>query len=302
MKITQYLGDIYAVLTACTWSIAVVFFKWSGNYLEPIPLKVLQNTLAIAGFFLSIWIFQEPIWLDLTWTEWIRLLVSAILGISLGDTFYAAAINRVELGLIALIDGLYLPLVMVMAYFILGEVVSKMVLIGAVFVLTAVFLSHSSEFWIFWKSKGQQNSTTLLGIFYGVLSQVSMAACVVMIKDLLPRFSILTLTAYRFLLGNLFLIFIYTCRGRIKWIFSGFRMNSSWRVTLPGALLGPFTATLFWFGGFKYTLAGKAAVYNQLGLIFMVILGVYFLNEKLTRIKILALLLALLGTVCVFLD
>jgi drug/metabolite transporter (DMT)-like permease len=50
-----------------------------------------------------------------------------------------------------------------------------------------------------------------------------------------------------------------------------------------------------WFAGFKYTLAGKAAVYNQLSTILIIILAAAFLGERLSRHRIAAILLALAG-------
>jgi drug/metabolite transporter (DMT)-like permease len=61
------------------------------------------------------------------------------------------------------------------------------------------------------------------------------------------------------------------------------------------ALLGPFLATLFWIAGFKYLEAGRAAIYNQLSTAFIILSAYFFLGEKLTKRKMLGVVLALTG-------
>ena len=54
---------------------------------------------------------------------------------------------------------------------------------------------------------------------------------------------------------------------------------------IPMSILGPFMATLFWIGGFKYSSAGRAAIFNQLSTVFIIVLAYFFLKEGFTRRK-----------------
>ena len=54
--------------------------------------------------------------------------------------------------------------------------------------------------------------------------------------------------------------------------------------------------TILWLAGYKYTLAGRAAIYNQLSTIFIIIFASIFLNEYLTKRKWVAIFLALIGS------
>jgi DME family drug/metabolite transporter len=65
---------------------------------------------------------------------------------------------------------------------------------------------------------------------------------------------------------------------------------------LAGAFFGTFLSVIFWLAGYKYTLAGRAAIYNQLSTIFIIILASVFLNEYLTKRKWVAISLALVGS------
>ena len=68
---------------------------------------------------------------------------------------------------------------------------------------------------------------------------------------------------------------------------------------IMGSLLGTFLSVIFWLAGYKYTLAGRAAIYNQLSTIFIIIMAVIFLNETMTKRKWIAVFFALSGVLIV---
>ena len=56
---------------------------------------------------------------------------------------------------------------------------------------------------------------------------------------------------------------------------------------------------ILWLAGFKYTLAGRAAIYNQLSTVLIVIFARLFLGESLNARKIIGVLLAIFGALLV---
>lgn len=290
----KYQGDIYAVLTAVSWSVAVVFFKLSGLHLPAIPLKIFQNTLSILLFVLTVLLLGEPLLLEVSSAEWIRIFVSAIIGITLGDTFYVAAINRLGAAFQAIVDGLYSPFVILLSLLFFNESISAQVYLGGAMIISAIILAHLNI-----HRSNIPKAQLLSGIGYAVLSQLAMASCVVLVKDLLTTQPLITLTLHRFIYGTLILIAYQFWRER-KLNLRHFLPRGGWRVLVPGTILGPYLATLLWFAGFKYTLAGKAAIYNQLSTILIVILAAIFLHERLTWNRVVAIALAVAGGLVVF--
>ena len=71
---------------------------------------------------------------------------------------------------------------------------------------------------------------------------------------------------------------------------------------LPMSFLGPFMGTMLWTAGFKYTSVGRAAIYNQLSTVFIFLLAVLFLKERITGRKVLGLALAVSGAIVVALQ
>ena len=68
---------------------------------------------------------------------------------------------------------------------------------------------------------------------------------------------------------------------------------------IVGAFMGTFLSVSFWLAGFKYTLAGRAAIYNQLSTILITLLAVIFLKEHLNFRSWVAVILAMVGAVLV---
>ncbi len=294
MELNEFKGDLLSIATAFTWAIAVLFYKGSGNLLATIPLKFFQNSISFVLFVICILIFGEPLWPNLTPWEWGLLVLSAVLGITLGDTLYIAAIKRIGAGPQALLDCLYSPFIIFFAFFIFNETLSPLGFLGAFLIVVAIGIGNSVHAY-----RGENRKELLTGLVLGILSQVCMAACVLLVRDILRKDSVLTITTYRFFIGTALMILPSVWKGTTASLLEGFRYSKDLRVTLPGTILGPFLSTLLWFAGFKYTLAGKAAVYNQLSTIFIIVLAAWFLGEPLTRRKIWAVLLSIAGGILV---
>lgn len=292
---STYWGDLLAIATALVWSFAVLFFRWGSERLGVIPLKIFHNIFATVLLFACLPLFSQP-WLpDLNTTEWWLVGMSAFLGITVGDTLYVAAIEKIGAGGQALVDCLYAPTIILLAYILFGESFTALGWVGSSLILFAVFIAHKKPNEELGQNLVDDLKKHRLGLAYGVLSQIAMAVCIILIRDILRKDSILAITAYRYVIGTLTLIAFAWPRHSLIGLFGGLSFKQ-WNVhSLVGMFLGPFLATLLWFASFKYTSAGRAAIYNQLSTIFILILAWLFLKERLTKQKIIALLLAVVG-------
>ena len=59
--------------------------------------------------------------------------------------------------------------------------------------------------------------------------------------------------------------------------------------------MGTYLSVIFWLSGFKYTLASRAAIYNELSTIMIIILASIFLKESMTKQKWIAIIFAVSG-------
>ena len=288
------MGDVYALLTAVCWSVAIILFRISGFHFKPIPFKVFQNFWALVLFFFCLLLFDTLRLPDFDSTQWLLLVSSAVLGVTFGDTLHVASLNRVGAGLQAILDCLYVPIVMIFAYFFFQERLSAGELIGGLLVIVGIVIGSSSG-----ALPGTSKKELSVGIFFGILTQFAHAGTVLMVKDLVDFESVLLVTFWRFLIGLSLMVFWLMIKGQASQIMEAFVGDSRLKVTVAGTLLGPFASTLFWFLSFKYTLAGRAAIYNQMASIFIIVLAALWLKEPLKKRTWLAVFIAVIGGILV---
>ncbi|MCB0422304.1 MAG: DMT family transporter, partial [Bdellovibrionales bacterium] len=246
-------------------------------------------------FFSTLIVFHQPFWLDLSLTNWTLLALSAVLGITIGDTLFIAALNRIGPSSQAIIDGLYSPLLAVAGFFIFKEAVSFLEIMGGLLVIIGVVFG----------AKGFPKSSTIAtkqkweGYFLATLAQFVLVITVVLIRDLLKEHSVLTISAYRFLIGTISYWLYFSMTRHKHELFSGFKINKTFYLNLGGTFVGPFLASIFWFLGFKYAPLARAGIYNQLSTIFIIMLAAFILKETLSRLQIVAVILSIMGALLV---
>lgn len=291
-----HFGEICALLTALIWAFAVIFFRVGGRQLAPLALNLFKNTFALVLFVPTAWLLGVHLLPPLSGRDWLLLAASGVVGLTVGDTLFFASLNRLGAGLSAVIDCLYSPLVVLFSFFLLGERLTAGHLIGGGLIVSAVFLPSANPL-----ESGLPRRTFWSGMVLGALAMAAMALGLVLAKPVLDRSQDLTMViAARLALGTLPL-YVYAWRreGR-RQLALAFRPSPLWKSTWPGAFLGAYLAMIFWLVGTKYTLAGIAAILNQLSAVLIILLGRLFLKEPLTWRKLVAVLLGIFGATIIF--
>jgi len=163
------------------------------------------------------------------------------------------------------------------------------------FIVVAVFIGYfeSNKFKISQKGWG-------LGVFFGILTEVSMVVAILTIRDIFRREDVIWVITVRFLIGSLMSIpFFLFMKGNAKELIDYVRKPIKMKWIWIGTFLGPFLATIFWFLGFKFTDVAKAAVLNQTSTVMIFLLAAFFLKEPLGKRRIFAVIMAFLGVMMV---
>lgn len=294
-----YKGDTFALLTALFWALAVLFFKLSESRYSPLELNIVKNNVSLLGFALTILFFDHSFLLSLSPWQWSLLVMSSLSGVILGDLFFLLSLKKLGASLQAVVDMLYAPTMILGAYWAYGDQLNSQQALGGVLVLMSVFLIS----YPFRAAREGYGWGFLLGFF----SQLSYVVSILLIRDFYNSDNIITITFYRFLIGNI--IFMFYWRLKSPQPILGWKGLVQLHLPRPGfqyvilsALLGSFLAVLFWFLGFKYAVAGKVAIYNQMSNLLVVLLALFFLKEKIDLKKSFSLLLGFLGALIVGLS
>ena len=138
-----------------------------------------------------------------------------------------------------------------------------------------------------------------VGVLLAAGAHVIMAFGILMVRDIYREVSLVWVSGFRFLCAVLVLALIVQIRFPQEKLFLGFQQRQTWKTTLPMSFFGPFLATICWVAGFKYLTAGRAAIYNQLSTVFIVLLAWMVLKERMTPRKCIGLALAIAGSLIV---
>ena len=133
-------GDICAVASALFWSVAVILMRVSGLKVPPLPLTFFKIWVAVLLLMGTLLWERSPWVLDLTSQDYLRLVVSAVLGITLADTMIASALNRLGASLQALADCVYSPVIALVGLVMFGEHLSAWEMVGGALVVSGVFV------------------------------------------------------------------------------------------------------------------------------------------------------------------
>ncbi|GIR89165.1 MAG: membrane protein [Candidatus Neomarinimicrobiota bacterium] len=286
------MGDLYAVITAVCWSSAVILFDISTKNFTAIQLNVLKNFIGVFGFILTIVLFSIPS-PNFSQQDIFTLALSGFLGILIADGLFLESLRRLGSGLSAVVSTIYTPTVFIIAFILFNETINLHSYIGGVLVLGGITIS------VFQPLKTIKKRNLYIGILFGIIANILTAYSVLIIKPIMKNNSVVYVALYRFSIGFIFGILINVVKSGTKTVIQKFKQGLTNHYVILGALLGTYLSVIFWLAGYKYTLAGRAAIYNQLSTVFIIILARIFLKEPMTSKKVIGVSLAIFGAIIV---
>lgn len=301
------VGDLYAVLAGFFWAFCVILMRVSVLRIPPVSLTLFKSALGVVFFVATLVVLQvcgssdaAPNWGEcffrpLAAADYWSLVISAILGITIADTLFVAALNRLGASLQALADCIYSPAMAGVGFLMFGEHLGPWEIMGGALVVAGVGVGMH-------KAKDVQKRDLVIGALFAAGAHVIMAVGILMVRDSVLReggVSVIWVSGFRFLVATIALALLARIWMPTKTLLLGFTMRETWKFTVPMSFLGPYLASIFWVAGFKHASAGRAAIFNQLSTPFIVILAVLLLKERMTEKKVVGIILAAIGAILV---
>ena len=286
------MGDLYAIITAVCWSSAVILFDISTKNFTAIQLNFLKNFIGVFGFILTIVLFSIPS-PNFSQQDIFTLALSGFIGILIADGLFLESLRRLGSGISAVVSTIYTPTVFIIAFILFNETINLYSYIGGVLVLGGITIS------VFQPPKTIKKRDLYIGILFGIMANILTAYSVLIIKPIMKNNSVVYVALYRFSIGLFFGIIINLVKSGTKTVIQKFKQGLTNQYVVFGAILGTYLSVIFWLAGYKYTLAGRAAIYNQLSTVFIIILARVFLKEPMTSKKIIGVSLAIFGAMIV---
>ena len=291
------MGELFALLAALTWALAVICFRKSGETISPIPLNLFKNLLGIVLILPTMAILGEAFLYPAPPRDIVLLLVSGALGIGLSDTMFFKSLNMIGAGMSAIVDCFYSPFIISLSMLLLGERLTALQIIGAVLIVSAVFAATFEK-----RNDAISRRNLIWGILWGVGAMATVALGIVIIKPILGHLPILWSAQVRFIGGCLVLVVMVFLRPHRMRILEMRRFAHGWKFMLVGSILGSYGALIFWLAGMKYTQASLAAALNQTSNLFVFIFAAILLKELINLQRVIGIVLGAGGVVLVMLG
>ncbi|MDH4458594.1 MAG: DMT family transporter [Nevskia sp.] len=285
------IGEFYSLACALVWAVAVVLFRKSGESISPFALNLFKNALAsvLLGITIALVSPAVPAFTPLSLAT---IVISGLLGICLGDSYYLRALNTIGASRMAVAQTLYSPFVIVLSAIFLRERLHGLQWLGAACVLGGIVL-------VTWTRDAAMSAVDARrlrsGAAIGVFSVLLMAIGIVLAKPMLALHAFLWVVWLRVVAGVVGLLAVVAIRRNAAALIAEYRAVRHWPQIIAGSVAGTYLSMMLWLAGYKYTSASIAAVLNETAALFIVLLAVLFLHERVGRRQIVGIALAMLG-------
>jgi len=291
-----YAGEVLSLVAAILWALALVLFRRSGEQVHPIALNLFKDVLAALLYIPTVYIAGETIFHPAPARDYWLMLASGAIGIGVGDTLLFYSLNMLGASAYALVSCMYSPVIILLSFVFIGESMTGLQLLGALLIVASVPEAGR-------RRRGDATAlpwkTQLLGMLLGVLGVTAMGVGVVMIKPLLDVSPLFWAVEIRLLGGVAALGLIVGLHPKRVRIMRSLLVRSHHGVTFWGSLIGGYLAMACWLGGIKLTQASIASALNQTYVVFTLVLSALILHERVTPLRVAAILTALAGAVMV---
>lgn len=215
------LGELAALATALSWAIAARIFHQLGHVFTPLNLNLWKGVFGILALLAITQLGQPSRTFDAEVYLW--LILSGMIGIGLGDTFFFHALKRIGDSQTILVAETTAPIfTALLAMFWINEWLSWPQWLGIALVLLAVdrvvILQKRTGVLVF----------SLSGYFYAAMAALCQALGAVVSRDVLTRYAIDAFNASLIRLsGGIFIICLLIAATKGAWLPNRSQLSSA---------------------------------------------------------------------------
>lgn len=295
----NFIGEFAALATAFCWSITATSFEIAGRKIGSQPLNLIR--LFIGSLFLMIftWLTRGlPVPIDASFETWKWLFLSGLVGLVIGDLLLFEAFVRIGARISMLIYASVPPMSGILAYFILGESMTSIQIIGmfvTMFGIATVILVKKPGN----KVKLSHPIAGILLAFGGAFGQ---ALGYIIGKFGLEGYDAFAATQIRLLAGIVGFMIIFTLRGNWNSFFVALKEKSAMKFVTLGSFFGPFLGISLSLLAIQHTNPGVASTLTSITPVLIIPIAIFIRKEKVQPKEIIGALIAISGVAIIFLT
>jgi len=169
------MGELFALLAALSWTVAAYGFRHLGGTLAPLQLNFWKGLLACIG--LAVLMAATGQWVAIPDDVWWPLILSGVIGITLGDTFIFSALNRIgERTTLSIAESSAPLFAILLGMLWLNEFLTLWQWLGAALIIPALF-------WVLEPGNPAHRSHPFLGMCFALGAALCQALGMVFMRE-----------------------------------------------------------------------------------------------------------------------
>lgn len=297
--IQAHLGEFSALLTAFMWVISGVFFERASKRTSSIAVAYLRMLFALVLISLLMWFMRGKILpTDATPSAWLWLSLSGIVGFVVGDVFLFESYVRIGARISLLLMSFSPILTGLLSYFIFGEVLRPIALLGIVLTLAGIAVVVLV--------RGDHNNLKLrhdpYGVFCGVMGAVGQSVGTILSKQGMGNYDAFAATQIRIIASIVgFTIFFMVGKHWPK-LVSLIKDSFAALMTSIGAVFGPVLGVGFSLLAIQHTQTAVAAAIMSIMPVLVIPVNWVILKERIKWIEIVGALVTVAGVILLYIS
>lgn len=295
----SHIGEIAALITAICWALNGIAFESAGKKIGSLSLSYIRLYIAFILLCITAYFMRGiALPLDADLNNWIWLSLSGIIGFVLGDIFLFQAYIEIGSRISLLIMSAAPPLTALISFFILGERISALGLLGIFITMIGIGLVILS------KNQGGSKvefNRPVKGLIYASIGALGQALGLIFSKKGMGTYDPLAATQIRIIAAALVLTLLITKNKKWPEILESMKNKSAMPALVAGSVFGPFVGVAFSLLAVKYTATGIVSSISSISPILVIPASIYIFKEKVTPKEILGAVVSIAGVILLFL-
>lgn len=295
----SHIGEIAALITAICWALNGIAFESAGKKIGSLSLSYIRLYIAFVLLCITAYFMRGiALPLDADLNNWIWLSLSGIIGFVLGDIFLFQAYIEIGSRISLLIMSAAPPLTALISFFILGERISALGLLGIFITMIGIGLVILS------KNQGGSKvefNRPVKGLIYASIGALGQALGLIFSKKGMGTYDPLAATQIRIIAAGIVLTLLITKNKKWPEILESMKNKSAMPALVAGSVFGPFVGVAFSLLAVKYTATGIVSSISSISPILVIPASIYIFKEKVTPKEILGAVVSIAGVILLFL-
>lgn len=295
----SHIGEIAALITAICWALNGIAFESAGKKIGSLSLSYIRLYIAFILLCITAYFMRGiALPLDADLNNWIWLSLSGIIGFVLGDIFLFQAYIEIGSRISLLIMSAAPPLTALISFFILGERISALGLLGIFITMIGiglVILSKNQD------GNKVEFNRPVKGLIYASIGALGQALGLIFSKKGMGTYDPLAATQIRIIAAGIVLTLLITKNKKWPEILESMKNKSAMPALVAGSVFGPFVGVAFSLLAVKYTATGIVSSISSISPILVIPASIYIFKEKVTPKEILGAVVSIAGVILLFL-